>query len=53
MMWQDEQVHPHTTDQDLKTLKDTALKHIFKINHTPQLFAHYHSLKVKDMQHKF
>ena len=25
-MWQDEQVHPHTMDQDLKTLKDTAVK---------------------------
>ena len=53
-MWQDEQVHPHTTDQDLKTLKDTALKaYIFQINLIPQLFTHYHSFKVKDMQHKF
>ena len=25
-MWQDEQVHPNTMDQDLKTLKDNALK---------------------------
>ena len=25
-MWQDEQVHLHTMDQDLKTLKDTAHK---------------------------
>ena len=48
-MWQDEQVYPHTMDHDLKTLKDTA----HKAYHTPQLFTHYHSLKVKDMQHKF
>ena len=25
-MWQDEQVHQHKKDQDLKTLKDSALK---------------------------
>ena len=50
MMRQDEQVHPHTMDQDLKTL---LIKHSFKINHLPQSFAHYHSLKVNDMQHKF
>ena len=25
-MWQDEQVHPHTMDQNLKILKDSALK---------------------------
>ena len=49
-MWQDEQVHPHTMDQDLKTL---LIKHIFKINQIPQSFAHYRSLKIKMMQHKF
>ena len=26
--------------------------HIFKINHIPQPFTHYHSFKVKDMYHK-
>ena len=37
-MWQDEQVHPHTTDQDLKTLKDTAPKaYLPNQSHTPTI----------------
>ena len=39
-----------TATRHLKTL---LIKHLFQINHIPQLLAHYHSLKVKDMQHKF
>ena len=53
MMWQDEQVHLHTTDQDLRHLKALLINHMFQINYIPKLFAHYHSLKIKDMQHKF
>ena len=37
-MLQDEQVHPHTMDQDLKTLKDTAHKaYLQNQSHTPPI----------------
>ena len=52
-MWQDEQAQAHTIDQDLKTLKDDALKTYLPNELLPQPFAHYYSLKVKDMQDKF
>ena len=38
MMRQDEQVHLHTMDQDLKTLKDTAHKaYLQNQSHTPTI----------------
>ena len=40
-------------DQDLETFEDDALKTYLTNEVLPQLFAYYHSLKVKDMQHKF
>ena len=38
MMWQGEQVHLRTTDQDLKTIKDTADKaYLQNQSHTPTI----------------